>query len=167
MYLSASKVYANSNSDVAKNEKNDCVVRSIASADEVSYKVAHEFCAKVFGREDKKGVNSLVMTSAMLKAQDEGISIGNKEFDIYGLKKNEVCNKYKLHGKEIWRKKTIKSFVQSHPFGTFLVMVANHALCIKDGELLDWDTNKFQPTRKVVSAYRLDSKSLSGQLSLF
>ena len=46
-------------------------------------------------------------------------------------------------------------------------MVANHALCIKDGELLDWDTNKFQPTRKVVSAYRLDSKNLSGQLSLF
>jgi len=167
MYLSASEVYAKGNSEIAKNEKNDCVVRSIASAAEVSYKVAHEFCAKVFGRKEKKGVNGLVLASELLKAQDEGLKIGNKEFEVYGLKKNEVCNKYKLHGEEIWRKKTIKSFVQSHPVGTFLVMVANHALCIKDGELLDWDSNKFQPTRKVVSAYRLNSKSLSGQLSLF
>jgi hypothetical protein len=167
MYLSASEVYAKGNSEIAKNEKNDCVVRSIASAAEVSYKVAHEFCAKVFGRKEKKGVNGLVLASELLKAQDKGIKIGNKEFEVYGLKKNEVCNKYKLHGEEIWRKKTIKSFVQSHPVGTFLVMVANHALCIKDGELLDWDSNKFQPTRKVVSAYRLDSKNLSGQLSLF
>ena len=167
MYLSASEVYAKGNSEIAKNEKNDCVVRSIASAAEVSYKAAHEFCAKVFGRKEKKGVNGLVLASELLKAQDKGIKIGNKEFEVYGLKKNEVCNKYKLHGEEIWRKKTIKSFVQSHPVGTFLVMVANHALCIKDGELLDWDSNKFQPTRKVVSAYRLNSKSLSGQLSLF
>ena len=167
MYLSASEVYAKGNSEIAKNEKNDCVVRSIASAAEVSYKVAHEFCAKVFGRKEKKGVNGLVLASELLKAQDKGLKIGNKEFEVYGLKKKEVCNKYKLHGEEIWRKKTIKSFVQSHPVGTFLVMVANHALCIKDGELLDWDSNKFQPTRKVVSAYRLDSKNLSGQLSLF
>jgi len=167
MYLSASKVYSNSNSEIARIEKNDCVVRSIASAAEVSYKVAHEFCAKVFGRENKKGVNGIVLASSMLKAQDDGLVIGNKEFDVYGLKKNEVCNKYKLHGEEIWRKKTIKSFVQSHPVGTFLVMVANHALCIKDGELLDWDNNKFQPTRKVVSAYKLISKKSSNQLSLF
>jgi hypothetical protein len=167
MYLSASKVYENSNSNIAKEERNDCVVRSIASAAEVTYTTAHDFCAKVFGRKSKKGVNELVLTSELLKAQDNGLEIGGKKFDVYGLKKKEVCNKYKLHGEVIWRKKTIKSFVQSHPVGTFLVMVANHALCIKDGELLDWDSNKFQPTRKVVSAYKLVSKNTSGQLSLF
>jgi hypothetical protein len=167
MYLSASKVYSTSISEVSKTEKNDCVVRSIASAAEVSYKIAHDFCAKVFGREDKKGVNGMVLAASLLKAQDDGITIGNKEFDVYGLKKKEVCNKYKLKGEEIWRKKTIKSFVQSHPVGTFLVMVANHALCIKDGELLDWDSNKFQPTRKVVSAYKLTGKNITNQLSLF
>jgi len=69
--------------------------------------------------------------------------------------------------KRYGEKKTIKSFVQSHPVGTFLVMVANHALCIKDGELLDWDSNKFQPTRKVVSAYRLSTKGIDNQLTLF
>jgi len=167
MYLSASKVYSTSISEVSKTEKNDCVVRSIASAAEVSYKIAHKFCADVFGRQDKKGVNGMVLASALLKAQDDGLVIGEKKYDVYGLKKSEVCNKYKLHGEEIWRKKTIKSFVQSHPVGTFLVMVANHALCIKDGELLDWDSNKFQPTRKVVSAYKLIGKNITNQLSLF
>ena len=93
MYLSASEVYAKGNSEIAKNEKNDCVVRSIASAAEVSDKAAHEFCAKVFGRKEKKGVNGLVLASELLKAQDKGIKIGNKEFEVYGLKKNEVCNK--------------------------------------------------------------------------
>jgi len=32
-------------------------------------------------------------------------------------------------------------------------MIAKHALVIKDGELLDWNTNRFQPTRKVMDAY--------------
>tara|TARA_R110002050_G_scaffold258876_4_gene398219 strand:+ start:2119 stop:2622 length:504 start_codon:yes stop_codon:yes gene_type:complete len=167
MYLSASEVYSKSISEVSKTEKNDCVVRSIASAADVTYKVAHDFCSKVFGRETKKGVNGMLMATAMLKAQDDGFTVGTKEFDVYGLTKKEVCNKYKLKGEEIWRKKTIKSFVQSHPVGTFLVMVANHALCIKDGELLDWESNKFQPTRKVVSAYKLTAKNLTNQLSLF
>ena len=56
MYLSASEVYSR-RSEVSKTEKNDCVVRSIASAAEVSYKIAHKFCEEVFGREEKKGVS--------------------------------------------------------------------------------------------------------------
>jgi hypothetical protein len=32
---------------------------------------------------------------------------------------------------------------------------------------LDWDSNKFQPTRKVVSAYKLTGKNITNQLSLF
>ena len=71
---------------------------------------------------------------------------------------------------DIWRQKTLKSFVQAHPKGTFVVMVAKHALTIKDGELLDWDSNKFQPTRKVQDAYELKSltkNKVGTQLSLF
>ena len=47
-------------------------------------------------------------------------------------------------------------------------MVAKHALTVKDGELLDWDSNKFLPTRKVQAAYKLTPKKVEGlQLSLF
>jgi len=46
-------------------------------------------------------------------------------------------------------------------------MIANHALTVKEGEVYDWDNNKFKPTTKVVTAYELIEKDNSGQLSLF
>jgi hypothetical protein len=168
MYLSVNKNYSNTDCKIAKAEKNDCVVRSIAAATGVSYRTAHTFCKEEMGRETKRGTNNLLMSSRLLKAQGEGLKLGTKEFDIYGLKKKEIKNRYKLKGEEIWRQKTLKSFMQSHPVGTFMVLVAKHALVVKDGELLDWENNKFEPTRKVMDAYKFTEKKNDPiQLSLF
>ena len=167
MYLSVNKNYSKTDCKLAKAEKNDCVVRSIAAATGVSYRTAHAFCKEELGREDKKGTNNMLLSTTFLKAQDDGLKLGNKVFDVYGLKKEEVKNKYKLKGEEIWRQKTLKSFIQSHPKGTFMVLVARHALVVKDGELLDWENNKFEPTRKVMGAYKITEKSSVTQLSLF
>ena len=41
------------------------------------------------------------------------------------------------------------------------------ALVVKDGELLDWENNKFEPTRKVMGAYKFTEKETVTQLSLF
>jgi hypothetical protein len=58
--------------------------------------------------------------------------------------------------------------MEAHSKGSFIVAVYNHALAIKDGELLDWDKNKFQPTRKVLAAYQImPEKTEPTQLSLF
>ena len=81
--------------------------------------------------------------------------------------KQETKNKYKLHGKEIWRKKTLKSFISSHKQGTYLVMVANHALTVKDGEVLDWASNAYLPTRKIQSVYEVIDNRVGAQLELF
>lgn len=167
MYLSVNSTYSKTDCQLAKAEKNDCVVRSISSATGVSYRTAHIFCKEEMGRESKKGVNNLFLSTRFLKAEEEGLKLDSKEFTIRSLGKKEIKNKYKLKGEEIWRKKTIKSFIQSHPKGTYIVMVAKHALTIKDGELLDWDNNKFEPTRKVVSAYQIEQKPEVVQLSLF
>ena len=167
MYLSVNSNYSKTDCKLAKAERNDCVVRSLASATGVSYRTAHTFCKDEMGRENKKGVNNLLMTTRFIKAEDEGLTLDNKEFSIRKLGKREVKNRYKLHGEVIWRKKTLKSFMQSHPKGTYLVLVAKHALTVKDGELLDWDNNKFEPTRKVMDAYQIDEKTKEVQLSLF
>lgn len=167
MYLSVNKNYSKTDCNIAKAEKNDCVVRSIAAATGVSYRTAHTFCKEEMGRENKKGTNNLLMTNVFLKAQDAGLKLGTKEFDVYGLKKEEIKNLYKLKGEEIWRQKTLKSFMKSHPKGTYMVLVAKHALVVKDGELLDWENNKFEPTRKVMGAYKFTEKSPVTQLSLF
>lgn len=167
MYLSVNQKYAQFDSELAKNEKKDCVVRSIASAADVTYKVAHEFCKNVFSREDKRGTNNFILSTQMLNAETSGIEIGNKKFAVRVLGKKEIKNRYKLQNEIIWRKKTLKSFIASHMKGTYLVLIANHALTVKDGEVFDWVSNTFKPTTKVNSAYELIEKENSGQLSLF
>src|SRR6056300_521544 len=167
MYLNVNEKYANFNSELAKSEKNDCVVRSVASAAEITYEIAHKFCRDFFGREDKKGTSNLAISTQMLLAEEKGIELGNRRFDVTVLGKKDIKNRYKLKGEVIWRDKTLKSFIQSHPKGTYLVMVAKHALTVKDGEVLDWSSNKFLPTRKVQSAYKLKEQKKEIQLSLF
>jgi len=167
MYLNVNEKYSSFNSELAKSESNDCVVRSIASAADVAYNTAHEFCNRVFGRVDKRGTSSVNIASSFLLAETSGIEIGGKEFAVRVLGKNETKNRYKLKGEVIFRKKTLKSFIESHMKGTYLVMIANHALTVKEGEVYDWDNNKFKPTTKVVTAYELIEKDNSGQLSLF
>jgi len=107
------------------------------------------------------------IVTQMLKAEESGIELEGKKFAVRVLGKNEIKNRYKLKGEVIFRKKTLKSFIASHMNGTFLVMIANHALTVKEGEVYDWDNNKFKPTTKVLSAYELFEKENSGQLSLF
>lgn len=167
MYLKVNKSYSNFNDSLAKNEKNDCVVRSIASACNVSYRTAHTFCKENFNRVDKRGTNNMNIVTQMLKWETTGIEIGDKKLSIRVLPKKETKNKYKLHGKEIWRKKTLKSFISSHKQGTYLVMVANHALTVKDGEVLDWASNAYLPTRKVQSVYEVIDNRVGAQLELF
>lgn len=167
MYLSVNSNYSKTDCKLAKAEKNDCVVRSIASATGVSYRTAHTFCKDEMGRENKKGVSNVNLATRFLLAEDKGLTLENRDFSFRKLGTKETKNKYKLHGEIIWRKKTLKSFIQSHPKGTYIVMVAKHALTIKDGELLDWENNKFEPTRKVMDAYQVEEKIKETQLSLF
>ena len=167
MYLNVNEKYSSFNSELARSEKNDCVVRSVASAADVAYRTAHVFCKEVFGREDKRGTNNMNIVTQMLLAETSGIELEGKKFGVRVLGKNEIKNRYKLKGEVIFRKKTLKSFISSHMKGTYLVMIANHALTVKDGEVFDWKTNTFKPTTKVTAAYELIEKDNSGQLSLF
>jgi len=166
MYLSVNSNYQSFNSQLAKEEKNDCVVRSLATATNVQYETAHKFAQDFFGRINKRGTSNLSIAAQMLKFETTGIEIGNKKFTLRVLGRREVKNLYKLRGEQIWRQKTLKSFIASHQQGTYMVMVAGHALTVKDGEVLDWSSNKFLPTRKVQAAYEVVEKT-SRQLSLF
>ena len=167
MYLDVNKAYSSFNSNLAKEEKNDCFVRALAVASGSSYSDAHQMAKEKFGREDKKGTNNLMIATQMLKMEEEGLEIGGKKLKVSVLGKSRIKNRYKLKGEVIWRQKTLKSFIQSNPKGTYIVTVAKHALTIKDGEVLDWNSNKFLPTRKVQAAYEVIGEEISNQLTLF
>lgn len=170
-YLNISTSFAQikeGTSEIALKEKGDCMVRALAAAADTTYNIAHKFCAEVFRRKPNSGTCNLMVTTTMLTAEKKGLVIDGKKYNVAVLGKRDICNRYKLKGEVIWRKKTLKSFVESHQKGSYIVFVSNHALTIKDGELIDWNVMKFKPTRKVLSAFRIERDvKLGTQLTLF
>jgi hypothetical protein len=168
MYLKTNEKYAKFNSQIAQNESNDCFVRALAVAAEVDYDTAHQVAKETFKRQDKKGTLGLMIKSAFMKAEEAGMQVGKNLIAVTVLGKTHLKNRYKLKGEIIWRQKTLKSFIETHLKGTYIVTVAGHALTVKDGELLDWDKMAYKPTRKVQAAYQIAvQKNEPVQLSLF
>ena len=159
-----------SNSSIASGEKNDCVVRAMASACGVDYDSAHSLVKSEMKREDRTGTRNNDIVEAMRKFKKEGLEIAGKKFDVDLLGKSRIQNTYKLHGELIDRKKTVKSFIQDNSKGTYVVLVSKHAFTVKDGVLIDNVGEEFRPTRKVLGAFGFDlvKDNVSGeQLSLF
>ena len=167
MYLDVNKAYSSFNSNLAKNEKNDCFVRALAVATGSAYETAHEKAKSSFGRPDKKGTPNENIVAQMLNYEMNGMTIGDNTYSVSVLGNKDTKNVYKLYGEKVLRQKTLKSFIESHPKGTYIVTVAKHALTVKDGEVMDWNSNKFLPTRKIQGAYKIDSKEVDNQLKLF
>lgn len=168
MYLKANEKYAKFNSQIAKNETNDCFVRALATAADVDYDTAHQVAKETFKREDRKGTMGAMISAAFLRAEEAGMQVGKNLIGVTVLGKTHLKNRYKVYGEIIWRQKTLKSFIETHQKGTYIVTVAGHALTVKDGELLDWDNMAYKPTRKVQAAYQIAvQKNEPVQLSLF
>lgn len=166
--LSVKEIKGYTTSTLAQKENNDCFVRALAASTGSHYDDAHKVAKEVFGRKDKKGTEGIMIATQMMKAEETGLEIGGTKFAVKVLGKEDTKNKYKLYGEEIWRQKTVKSFIKSHQKGTYLISVAGHAFTIKDGKLIDNYGEEFRPTRKVMSAYKIEGvKPDAVQLTLF
>lgn len=165
-YVYASEAITNYRESVkARNEKNDCFVRAVATASGASYDAAHSFVKETFQRQDGQG--TMFVDSTMLSIEGKLQEFGNVKVKFEKLPKNRIKNTYKLYGELIDRQKTVKSFIKTNSVGTFIVLVANHAFTIKDGVLIDNQGEEFRPTRKVQSAYRVIEETVDPQLKLF
>jgi hypothetical protein len=111
-------------SEIAKKEKNDCVVRAFASAFEIPYDKAHKYVKEKFGRRDRCGTYGTVFSMVALAKKQ--IPMGNSV--VYSLD-----YKVKLNGKKVSRQMTVGTFIKDNPEGTFFVLVNRHAFTIKDG----------------------------------
>jgi len=158
-----------SNSSIASGEKNDCVVRAMASACDINYDTAHGLVKTEMNREDRMGTLNNDIVSAMKKFAKEGLEIAGKKFEVSLLGKSRITNRYKLHGEVIDRQKTVKSFIKDNSKGTYVVLVSKHAFTVKDGVLIDNVGEEFRPTRKVQGAFCLNKveDTTDVQLSLF
>ena len=144
-------------SSLALNEKNDCAVRAFANAFNISYDVAHKFAEDKFARKAKKGVKGMFITLSKL---------GFASFDLFSNTLFPETRTYGIHpltrsktGKVVnhtYRHKevshTVKTFCAEFNKGTFIVMVAKHALVIKDGIVIDNPNYKFTGYRRIVES---------------
>ena len=144
-------------SSLALNEKNDCVVRAFANAFNVTYDVAHAFAADKFKRKAKKGTRNMFQTLAELGFAtfdlfSDTLFPETRTYGIHPLarsKSGKVVNTSYTH-KEV--NHTVKTFCTQYNKGTYIVIVAKHALTIKDGIVIDNPNYKFEGYRRIVES---------------
>ena len=151
-------------SEIAKGEKNDCVVRAVANACDVSYAQAHKYCKDTFDRKKGKGTQLFTL---LLKTNTEMVFDEVGQLDLFrnGVKRNvqHLGDMPKLGGKlfnpKYKHKKvayTVKEFAQRFNKGNYILAVAKHALAIKDGVVVDNGNYQVGGYRRVVeSAFRI------------
>ena len=137
---------------LAKNEKNDCSVRALANAFNVTYDVAHLFAATELERKARKGLKSMFQKLDLL---------GEVTFELFSNTLFPETKTYKLDGKLKPRNPdythkpvqfTVKTFCAKFNKGTYILIVNKHALCIKDGIVIDNPNYKFTGYRRVVES---------------
>lgn len=150
--------------ETARGEKNDCAVRAVANACDVSYAQAHKYCKDTFGRKKGKGTQ---LFTTLLKTNTEMVFDEVGQLDLFrnGVKRNvrHLGDMPKLGGKLInpkYKHKkvayTVKEFAQRFNKGNYILAVAKHALAIKDGVVVDNGNYQVGGYRRVVeSAFRI------------
>jgi len=138
---------------LATGEKNDCSVRAIANAFDVCYDVAHGFAADVLKRKARKGAKDMYMN--LIKAKNVTFDLFSdtlfpetKEFKLKCV--NKPINKDYTHKKVAY---TVKTFCAKFSKGTFIVIVHKHALCVKDGIVIDNGDMQFTGYRRTVESF--------------
>ena len=132
-------------SEIAKTEKNDCVVRAIANACDVNYEQAHQYCINTFDRKKGKGTQ---LFTTLLKTNTEMVfdNVGQLNLFEDGVKRTvkHIGDMPKLGGKlrnPKYKHKpvayTVKEFARQYNKGNYILAVAKHALAIKDGVIVD------------------------------
>lgn len=130
----------------AKGERNDCAVRAMANAFAVDYDVAHDFAATKFGRQRGKGTMGFIPGLKALAGKEmfrgktvELVGLGSKTplTPSQAQKKNVYLNKKYPKGGGTFASFTVGKFLMQHPKGSFILVVPGHALCVKDGVMID------------------------------
>lgn len=112
-----------SDSVLAKSERNDCVVRAIASAYDIEYNKAHQWVSDKFKRQFRKGTFGLPIGM-------DRMSTDNTRFNY---KKTKTIDSKYLTTNGGRSKMSVGTFVKEYDKGTYIIRVDRHAFTIKDG----------------------------------
>ena len=130
---------------LAKFEKNDCVVRSFASALDLNYDDAHEYIKKKFERKNHKGVRNFNETMDKLSLFKTKIN-GKILEKVEGLEKKVLVG-----GLSKTKRISIGTFTKNYSKGTYIMSVNGHAFTIKDGVVIG-NKNDAEKLRVIVES---------------
>jgi hypothetical protein len=130
-------------SELAKSERGDCVVRSIASAYDIDYDKAHRFVATTFGRKPRSGTYGFI--PGMNKIVDNKTRINRKLT-------RKVLDLTTNGGKS---KMTVGTFSKWYDKGTYIINVQGHAFTIKDGQVIGNANDSTQLRKRIKAAWKV------------
>ena len=129
---------AQANSELAKKENNDCVVKAFMVALDLPYDKAHAYIKNKMKRQDRKGTYTNAYAKNIINTTKNGYKISfmgihpSREFMKYsfGSSKPLVNKNYKKPTGY-----TLKSFMENNPVGRFVLIVQGHAVAVVNGVL--------------------------------
>jgi len=153
-------------SNKAKNEKNDCVVRAVANACEVSYDEAHKFVGETFDRKKGQGTQLFSFIMKQIKTikfngpaqlslfdNNDGKTVNVKHVGDMPKAGGKLFNPKYNHKKVAY---TVKEFARRFNKGNYILAVNKHALAVCDGVIVDNNNYQTDGYRRVVeSAFQI------------
>jgi hypothetical protein len=139
----STQAMAHDSSTLARSERNDCVVRAFMAALDTSYDSTHAWVKKNFNRVNRQGTyTSRYLNNIVGKVKN------GKRISFYGASPSHdyllggTTFSVKKGGKVLLNPKykkptsyTLRSFIENHPTGSYVVIVEGHAVCVKGGRL--------------------------------
>ena len=148
-FFKDSKLISESQSKLAMEETNDCVVRAFMMVLDLSYDKAHKFVKDKFNRKTRQGTYTETYLKNILNCQKNGYKMslmGYHPRHVVGRKTKKLVNsKYK---KETGY--TVKSFMEQHATGRYFLIVKGHALALVDGVLYGNSVEQYSGFRRPV-----------------
>jgi len=129
---------AAASSELAKKETNDCVVRAFMCALNLSYDQAHGYIKNKMNRQDRKGTYVNAYAKNVIGTTKNGLKIS-----FIGTHPSRSFMKHSFGSDKILANKkykkatgyTLKSFMEAHPVGRFVLIVQGHAVAVVNGVL--------------------------------
>jgi hypothetical protein len=132
-----------------EGETNDCSVRALAEAANITYAESHSFWSKL-GRQNKKGVYFSWLDSFLEK--NDGYCFGKQvtetKFPYYRHETHKWDDnkwEYVRHTKRM----NVKTFIQQNPTGYFIILSRGHAKAIINGVIHDGHDGIYSEVQKV------------------
>lgn len=148
---SADHIIGYNESVTAKSERNDCVVRAVASTFELKYDTAHKFVAEEFRRQPRKGTfstahklsnrDNILGTKYEIIQKQNLLYPGSARHQMNGGKPTEI---------------TLSIFLERFPKGKYLVLVKRHAFSIIDGVVIGNPSDGSRLRAKILFALKVE-----------